>query len=66
MTEKGDKKMIDCYFEELEQIVMSKLHETKHSLHIAVAWISFDRYFEMFSYLLNLNVRIKIIVHDNK
>ena len=58
--------MTDIYFENLENIVLSEISKATRSLHIAVAWISFDRYYQMFLSLLNREVKLKIIVHDNK
>ncbi|WP_029200397.1 phospholipase D-like domain-containing protein [Oribacterium sp. NK2B42] len=57
--------MTKVYFEDLENKVISEISKAEYSLNIAVAWISFDRYYDTFVKLLTRGVNIQIIADDN-
>lgn len=57
--------MIRCYFINLQNITMSELRATKHSIKAAVAWINFKYYGDIFLELLDRGVKIKILLNDD-
>lgn len=56
---------ITSYFENHKSIIEAHLSKAKHEALIAVAWINFKEYFEIFDELLDNNVSLKIICSDN-
>ena len=57
--------MTECYFTNLENIVIGELLKAQHSVKIAVAWINFSVYCQVFFQLLQKGVKIKIIINDD-
>jgi len=53
------------FFESHKQIIFQTLKRSTESVKIAVAWISFKEYFEIFNSLLDRNIRLQIICTDN-
>lgn len=61
----GSGIVINCYFENLENIVISNLARAETSLKIAVAWINFNIYGPVLNSLIDKGVRVKILLHDD-
>ena len=57
--------MTECYFENLENIVISQLKRTQKSIKAAIAWINFELYCNVFEELLDRGVKIKIMLNDD-
>lgn len=55
----------DVYFDNLSEIIISELDKAKKSVKIAVAWINFEVYYEVFKRLLKRDIKLKIILSDN-
>lgn len=55
--------MENIYFHDLESVVKENLSKATKRVRIAVAWINFNIYEEIFSYLLINNVKLQIIVN---
>ncbi|GEM_PF-581674 len=55
--------MLNAYFTNLENITISEINQAKNSLDIAVAWINFDLYGDVFRNLLARNVKVKMILN---
>lgn len=56
---------IEAKFGDLHNAVMSELSKAKMTLHIAVAWITFDLYRNLFIQLKNKGVQISIYCSDS-
>lgn len=57
--------MLKCFFTDLQNITMSELNSSTHSIKAAVAWINFSYYEPIFINLLRRGVKIEIIVNDD-
>ena len=57
--------MTECYFENLENIVISQLKRTQKSIKAAIAWINFELYGNVLEELLDRGVKIKIMLNDD-
>lgn len=57
--------MTDCYFTNLEKIIIGELSGAQHSVMVAVAWINFEVYRDVFLQLLVNGVKVKIIINDD-
>lgn len=57
--------MVQCYFEDLENIVFSQLKNAYKKVCIAVAWINFDIYASVLNELLKRGVKVKILLNDD-
>lgn len=57
--------MTKCYFENLENIVISNLARTETKVRIAVAWINFNIYGTVINSLIDKGVRVKILLQDD-
>ena len=57
--------MTKCYFENLENIVISNLARTETKVRIAVAWINFNIYGTVINSLIDKRVRVKILLQDD-
>lgn len=57
--------MIECYFTNLEDIVIGELKKANKSILVAVAWINFKHYGQVFEELINRQVKIKIVLNDD-
>lgn len=55
---------INMYFDDLHSIVAKELSAATKSLHIAVAWISFTIYKDLFLKLKSKGVAIRILCAD--
>lgn len=53
------------YFEDQQQIIIQALNSAIRSVRIAVAWINFDEYKDVFLGLRAKDVKVKIIVNDD-
>ncbi len=58
--------MINCFFNNLQEIVVQRLNNATHSVKVAVAWINFEYYAPIFLNLVNKGIKVKIIVNDDK
>lgn len=56
---------IKTYFENHKQIIQNELLKAKSVVYIAVAWINFKEYFNIFDQLLDDKVELNIICSDN-
>lgn len=56
---------IEIHFEHLKEIIERELLTAKSNVYIAVAWINFKEYSEIFQSLIKNNVQINIICSDN-
>lgn len=56
---------IEIHFEHLKEIIERELLSAKSTVYIAVAWINFKEYNEIFKSLLKNNVQINVICSDN-
>ena len=54
------------FYENLQSIVISELMKTEKEVTILMAWLNFDIYYNTFYELLKRQVRIKIILDNNK
>ena len=61
----GSDIVTNCYFENLENIVISNLARTGKNVRIAVAWINFDIYGMVINSLIDKGVQVKILLHDD-
>lgn len=57
--------MIECYFTNLENIAICNLRKAQKSIKVAVAWINFSHYGDVFEELLNRGVKIKILLNND-
>mgnify|MGYP000932603535 CR=1 FL=1 len=57
--------MVQCYFEDLENIVFSRLKNAYKKVCIAVAWINFEIYAPVLNELLKRKVKVKILLNDD-
>ena len=57
--------MTKCYFTNLEKIIIGELGKAQHSVKVAVAWINFEVYRNVFLQLLANGVKVKIIINDD-
>lgn len=57
--------MTQCYFTNLERIVVEQLLGAQKSIKVAVAWINFEIYGSVFEKLLNKGVKIKILLNND-
>lgn len=57
--------MINCYFENLEDIVISNLAQTEKDVKIAVAWINFNIYGMVISSLIDRGIHVEILLQDD-
>jgi hypothetical protein len=57
---------IEVYFENHKAEIDRRLMSAKTSLKIAVAWINFKTYFNVFEFLRNNGVELEIICSDNR
>ena len=57
--------MTKTYFEDLQDCVLRNLYDAQKNVKIAVAWINFSLYEEVFVMLSNRGIKIKIIVNDD-
>ncbi|WP_294240787.1 phospholipase D-like domain-containing protein [Chryseobacterium sp. sg2396] len=56
---------IEVHFEHLKEVIEKELLSAKSSVYIAVAWINFKDYEDIFQSLIKNNVQINIICSDN-
>lgn len=64
---KKTKRMeLKTYFENHKQIIETELLEAKSIVYIAVAWINFKEYFDIFNEIINKKIDLNIICSDNK
>lgn len=56
---------LKTYFENHKQIIETELFEAKSKVYIAVAWINFKEYFNIFDEILNRKIELNIICSDN-
>lgn len=56
---------IESYFGDHKRIIDSELMYATKEVLVAVAWINFKEYFEVFSYLINKKVKLKIVCTGN-
>lgn len=56
---------VTTYFENLKSIIVDNLLEAKSEVLIAVAWLNFKEYYNVFETLLDNNILLKIICSDN-
>lgn len=57
--------MTQSYFVNLQTITLSELRMAQKNVFIAVAWINFDEYYNVFYELLSHRVHIEIIINDD-
>ena len=57
--------MIKNYFTNLENIVKSELKKAQNSIKVAVAWINFNIYEDVFKELLSRGVHVHIIINND-
>ena len=57
--------MTKTYFENLQDCVLRNLYDSQKSVKVAVAWINFSLYEEVFIALRNRGIKVKIIVNDD-
>ncbi len=53
------------HFEGHKHVIENELRKAGSSVHIAVAWINFESYFQIFKSLLDRDIRLNIICSDN-
>jgi len=58
--------VVRCYFENLQNIVISNLAGTEKNVKIAVAWINFNIYGPVLESLIGKGVQVKILLHDDQ
>lgn len=56
---------IESFFENQKQIIENELLKAKSNILIAVAWINFKEYGDIFEQILEKNVKLQIICSDN-
>lgn len=56
---------IEIHFEHLKEVIENELLSAKSTVYIAVAWINFKEYNEIFQSLIKNKVHINIICSDN-
>ena len=57
---------LKTYFENHKQIIQNELFEAKSNVYIAVAWIKFKEYFNIFDEILKKKIELNIICSDNR
>lgn len=57
--------MADIFFDDLENIIKDKLMKANYNVKIAVAWINFKLYGDIFNRLLDSGVHLSIIINDD-
>lgn len=57
--------MVECFFTNLEDIVISELMKAQNSIKAAVSWINFNHYGSVFETLLNQGIEIKILLNND-
>lgn len=62
---KNSNMLIDTYFENHKSVIESELGEAKKNVFVAVAWINFKDYFDVFKDVLSNSVTLKIVCSDN-
>ena len=58
--------MTKSYFTELYATTVTALRMAQKSVFIAVAWINFKEYYDIFEELLENRVHVEIIINDEK
>lgn len=66
MSHKQETMKFNSYFENHKNIIEVELLKAEKQVIIAVAWINFKEYFQVFNELLNKNILLKIICTDNR
>jgi hypothetical protein len=56
---------VESHFENHKSIIETELKQAKESVLIAVAWINFREYFEIFKEVLKNKAKLKIVCTDN-
>lgn len=57
--------MIQIYFDDIQQTIVTELEKAKTEVLIALGWLSFDIYFDAFNSLLDRNVKVELILDNN-
>lgn len=57
--------MTNCYFTNLENIIIGELSKAQHCVKIAVAWINFAVYRNVFLQMLAHGIKVSIIINDD-
>lgn len=57
--------MNDIYFDDLDSVVLRNIQSAKKSVKIAVAWLNFKSYYQIFIELLSNEVKLKIVINDD-
>lgn len=57
--------MTECYFTNLENIAICELKKAHESINVAVSWINFKLYKDVFTKLLNDKVKIRIMLNKD-
>lgn len=57
--------MTDIFFDDFESIIKGRLMKAKNNVKIAVAWINFNLYSDVFNRLLDSGVYLSIIINDD-
>jgi hypothetical protein len=56
---------VESHFENHKSVIETELKQASKIIFIAVAWINFKEYFEIFKFVLQNSVKLKIICSDN-